>query len=1031
MRRSPPPSRSRSWSPPATASAATRARWCGTADASTGWTRPAARPRGWTWRVCRPPRPCPLHGWDPSPFQGRCPRGWPCRNGSGRWPSTTCSPPPYGTPARGSRCHRAQRAPGVGPGGRCGSATTSPPRSCPTAARPDPLSGSATPDQARSVQLIAASPGESLYRRGELAERIAAHARAQGGALHLADLAAHQPIWVEPWRRTTATSRCTSMGFGSGVVVPGTGIAPHNRGAGFVTKPGHPNVIAPGRRPFHTIMAGFVTVGSQPLAAVGVMGGPTQPQGHVQLLLRMIDHGQNPQAAVDAPRWRVGAGRQLAVEEGTSEQAVADLRRRGHRVRVVPRWSSEVGGAQIAVRLAAGHLAASDPARTGTRPLAERPPGLARGVRAPGSGDTTPVVASPGGTGIRLAFAPRPAVDRPWDVGTPTGGKAEHVVGLRKRWLRRWSGAATAGLLLAACGTADDQPAPAGSPGQADGEYCTGVERDLIWAHEQEPPDMHLDDPNNNLTITSWVRQSMLEGLYGITSGTLYYPELLAEEARVTPNNNGTVTINFRLRDGLTWSDGEPLTADNVKRTWEIIMEGYDVATGEGGVYLFGDRTGYDKITDFNVRSDTNFIITFSEFFAGFKDLFADGIFPTHVITDAAAANEAFLNMELGGKFLPASGPMVYDGRQEGVSMHLRRNDGYHGSVSPDVKNDGLACVTGVQINWVADTDAQVNALKAGEADMVFTQPQVAFGEEIATDERFTVASLAGPSFEHWGLNLEDPHLKKPEVREALAYALDKGQIVETLYTPLFGDLLPSEGLGNTYWMSNQPDYEDHQTEYAGPKVDQAKQKLEEAGYTAGSDGVYTHPRDGRLSLRVGTTGGNQLRELQQQIIQQQMKAAGIEIQIDNVPGGDYFTERVFNEESVACSNSDGAEGNCDIWDITQFAWVGGPWPGSQSASYRSGSGNNAYGFNNDEFDTKATECDTTVEDDQRADCYNELDTFVTTLEHGDEGLFMLPITQKPSFYAYSNESLARAAVSPDADAAGPLANVVDYAPAR
>jgi peptide/nickel transport system substrate-binding protein len=177
----------------------------------------------------------------------------------------------------------------------------------------------------------------------------------------------------------------------------------------------------------------------------------------------------------------------------------------------------------------------------------------------------------------------------------------------------------------------------------------------------------------------------------------------------------------------------------------------------------------------------------------------------------------------------------------------------------------------------------------------------------------------------------------------------------------------------------------------------------------------------------VGTTGGNRLREIQQELIQAQMSDAGIEIVIDNVEGAAYFGEVPFSAEAIECSNSNGESGNCDVWDITQFAWVGGPWPGGQSSAYLSGSGNNAYGFNNEEFDAKSVECDATIDDTERAACYNELDRYVTTLElDAEQGLFMLPLTQKPSFYGYTSDLVA-AAVSPDADDAGPLVNVVDY----
>ncbi|EUA51747.1 gamma-glutamyltranspeptidase family protein [Mycobacterium xenopi 3993] len=91
------------------------------------------------------------------------------------------------------------------------------------------------------------------------------------------------------------------LGFGSGVVVPGTGIALHNRGANFVATPGHPNQVGPGKRPYHTIIPGFVTKDGTPVMSFGVMGGPMQPQGHVQVVVRIVDHDQNPQAACDGP----------------------------------------------------------------------------------------------------------------------------------------------------------------------------------------------------------------------------------------------------------------------------------------------------------------------------------------------------------------------------------------------------------------------------------------------------------------------------------------------------------------------------------------------------------------------------------------------------------------------------------------------------------------------------------------------------------------------------------------------------------
>jgi gamma-glutamyltranspeptidase/glutathione hydrolase len=149
-------------------------------------------------------------------------------------------------------------------------------------------------------------------------------------------------------------------GFGSGVVVPGTGISLQNRGYGFVLKPGHANVVAPGKRPFHTIIPGFVTKDGQPVMSFGVMGGSMQSQGHLQIMLRMVDYQQNPQAAADAPRWRVDQGLDVNVEQGVPAAVIDDLKRRGHHIAQADRWSTDFGRAQLIFKMEDGYFAASE-----------------------------------------------------------------------------------------------------------------------------------------------------------------------------------------------------------------------------------------------------------------------------------------------------------------------------------------------------------------------------------------------------------------------------------------------------------------------------------------------------------------------------------------------------------------------------------------------------------------------------------------------------------------------------------------------
>ena len=334
------------------------------------------------------------------------------------------------------------------------------------------------PAHAATLEKIAATKGEAFYR-GELAEKLEAHAKAHGGVMTVSDLAAHKPDWVEtltmdyrgytlhelppngqgivalialgilenfdvaslpvdspdsvhlqieavklafadaqafvadidhmpfppkqlldknylaaraklinmkkaqpfaagtPPRGGTvyltaadASGMMVSMiqsnymGFGSGVAVPGTGISLQNRGATFVLKEGHPNRVGPGKRPYQTIIPGFVTRDGKPVMSFGVMGGTMQPQGHTQVMVRIADYGQNPQAASDGPRFRWVQGLDVSVEGGFPAATLEELKRRGHRIVTVDDYN-QFGCAQMIWKLEDGYLAASDPRRDG------------------------------------------------------------------------------------------------------------------------------------------------------------------------------------------------------------------------------------------------------------------------------------------------------------------------------------------------------------------------------------------------------------------------------------------------------------------------------------------------------------------------------------------------------------------------------------------------------------------------------------------------------------------------------------------
>ena len=160
-------------------------------------------------------------------------------------------------------------------------------------------------------------------------------------------------------------------GFGSGVVVPGTGIALHNRGMGFVTTPGHPNQVAGGKRPMHTIIPAFMLKNGQPHMAFGVMGGNMQAQGHLQMTLRESVEGLNPQACSDAPRWRINDVGTLTLEHTVPADVVEGLRAMGHQPEIAQPGSLDFGSAQLIQKLEtapgapSAYVAGSDHRRDG------------------------------------------------------------------------------------------------------------------------------------------------------------------------------------------------------------------------------------------------------------------------------------------------------------------------------------------------------------------------------------------------------------------------------------------------------------------------------------------------------------------------------------------------------------------------------------------------------------------------------------------------------------------------------------------
>jgi gamma-glutamyltranspeptidase/glutathione hydrolase len=229
----------------------------------------------------------------------------------------------------------------------------------------DPSAMAVRPDQLLDAGYLASRA--RLIKPNE-AQHFGAGNPARGGTIYLT-AADEQGMMV-------SFIQSNYMGFGSGCVEPSFGISLQNRGHGFHlnadgTNPA--NVVAPGKRPFHTIIPAFLSRDGRPVMSFGVMGANMQPQGHVQTLVRMLDYHQSPQAACDAPRWRFNAGVDLNVEAGMATATVQGLSDLGHRLQVIQDPYQDFGAGQFIWRLddnqaratGAAYVAASDPRRDG------------------------------------------------------------------------------------------------------------------------------------------------------------------------------------------------------------------------------------------------------------------------------------------------------------------------------------------------------------------------------------------------------------------------------------------------------------------------------------------------------------------------------------------------------------------------------------------------------------------------------------------------------------------------------------------
>jgi peptide/nickel transport system substrate-binding protein len=413
-------------------------------------------------------------------------------------------------------------------------------------------------------------------------------------------------------------------------------------------------------------------------------------------------------------------------------------------------------------------------------------------------------------------------------------------------------------LIAAACGgdgdnqttgtTADDQQPVRGGT--------------LVIGAEQEPD---CADWIGSCSGASWgnftIADHTLPRTFTTRNDSEYVPSpLLAGEPELEVGPPQKVT--FRINPDAVWSDKTPITSSDFKYTWEQIVNSEDIY----------DTTGYVEIESVDDSDPKTAVVTFKRPYAPWKDLFGGfyGVLPKHLLEGKDR------NAELKDGYKWSGGPWILEAWDKGSEIRLVPNENYWG---PKPYLDKVV------FRFLEDTAAEAQAYRTGQVKLIYPQAQIELAElkNVPNTEFDVVTSLA---YEALWFNSQKPPLDSKAVRQAIAYAIDRQVIVDTLFKPVQDDIKPIQG----FVTPANKGY------YFGPfsKYEQDLDKVEELmtgdGWAKGSDGIWAKGGQ-KAEFEVSTTAGNKRRETTEEILQSQLKEAGFNLRINNTTAATLFGE--------------------------------------------------------------------------------------------------------------------------------------------
>lgn len=358
-----------------------------------------------------------------------------------------------------------------------------------------------------------------------------------------------------------------------------------------------------------------------------------------------------------------------------------------------------------------------------------------------------------------------------------------------------------------------------------------------------------------------------------------WIPDLAVEVPTI---QNGGVSkdgrvITYKLRQGVSWHDGVPFTSEDVKFTWQMIMN--------RKVNVI-QRDGYDKIMDIEIPDKYTVVVKFKEYYAPYLTLF-NVIMPKHILAGVEDINKAAFNRAPIG-----TGPFKYKEWRLADAIVLEANPSYF---------RGKPKLDGIIYKIVPEQNILLSQLKAGELDIV---SNVSFNQldQIKAIDIMNVVSTPGMIWEHLDMNLDNPLFQDVRVRQAILYSIDRQNIVNTVLknaaSPAIADQSPLS------WAYNPS------LTVPARDVNKARQLLIQAGWQQGSDGIFV--KDGqKLAFSLATTAGNKVREATAQIIAQQLRETGIMVEIRPLEPKIFFEDVLKNRR----------------FQTAMYAWVAGADP--------------------------------------------------------------------------------------------------------